>query len=451
MHRETSTLGTGLGHYIPLAGYLGFWVMCLVSLTGRPLYGLYYMMPFIPYRTLRDRFLDYPLGENLLTLLVVAVIVGALIHGKRLPRTKMYLTWLVFAIYLYFSMWIGTALGNAPAPLWLADANFVTWKDYMILPLLFLAAGLVVEDRKAVRTVVILLGISLLLVDRSALSESLSRSWGAFDENKRSAGPLAYGSNQLAAYLAQFGMFFWGFGQFMKRPRVKLLCYGLVAITLITTMYTFSRGAYLALVVTGLVLAVLKDRKLLVIIGVFLLTWQTIVPKAVTERVTMTHDANGQLEESAQERIDLWTQAEHMFFSSPVVGTGFATFEFGQHTGNLKDTHNWYVKVLVETGLIGMAIALALIAQMVAAAFQLFRRSTDPLYQGLGLGLLLAICSSLIANFFGDRWTYIEINGLLWVMIGTALRARELGAPSAETDAVERALPRRHRVAVVRG
>jgi putative inorganic carbon (HCO3(-)) transporter len=439
-------LGTGIGHYIPLVAYLGIWVMCLVSLGGRPLWGLYYMMPFIPYRTLRDRFFVYPLGENVLTFLVAAILVGALIHGKRPPRTKMYVTWLIFGLYLYFSMWVGAALGHAPAPLWLSDANFVSWKDYMLIPLLFLASGMVIEDRKAIRTVVILLAVSLLLVDKSALAESLSRSWGAFDESKRGAGPLDYGSNQLAAFLAQFGMFFWGFGQFMKRTKVKLLCYGLVGLTLLTTMYTFSRGAYLAVLATTLVLALLKDRKLLVVIALFLFTWQAVLPKAVTERVTMTKDANGQLEESAQERLNLWTQAEHMFLSSPVVGTGFATFEYGQHSGNLKDTHNWYVKVLVETGLIGGAMALVLLVQMLAAGYRLFRKGGDPLYRGLGLGLLLAVCSSIVANFFGDRWTYIEITGLLWVLVATALRASELAAAvevgGVESKAVGVAVPR---------
>jgi uncharacterized membrane protein YfcA len=87
------------------------------------------MLPFLPYRLLRDHFIDYPLGANMMTILVLAVIVGALIHGKHLPKSKLYLIWLVFGVYLYLSMWIGVALSNAPAPLWLSDNNFVTWKD----------------------------------------------------------------------------------------------------------------------------------------------------------------------------------------------------------------------------------------------------------------------------------------------------------------------------------
>jgi putative inorganic carbon (HCO3(-)) transporter len=430
-------LGTGIGHYIPLIAYLGFWVMTLVSLGGKPIYGLYYLIPFLPYRTMRDHFLDYPLGANVLTILVVAIILGALFRGKRLPQSKLYRTWLIYGIFLYCSMWIGAAMGNAPTPLWLSDLNFVTWKDYMVIPLVFVAASLVIEDRKAIRTVIILVALSLLFIDRSSLMESLSRTWTNYDENKREGGPLGYGSNQTAAYLAQFLMFFWGLVLFVKRKKLKILFYGLVTITLFATMYTFSRGAYLAILVSVLILGLLKDRKLLVLLGVFLLTWQTIVPVPVRERVSMTQSANGQLEASAQERVDLWDNAEASFLRDPIIGNGYATFQFEKHVANLTDTHNWYVKVLVETGLVGFFIVLVLLVQVNMLGFGVFRKSTDPLYKGLGLGLLLAFCSCMIANCFGDRWTYLEITGELWVLVAATIRAREFSSMETLADASE--------------
>ena len=332
-------MGLGLAHFIPVIAYAGFWVMCIVSLIWRPLWGLYYMIPFLPYRAMRNHFLDYPLGENLLTILVLAVIVGALFHGKRLPKSKLYLTWLVFGVYLYFSMWMGAALGNAPAPLWLHDNNFLLWKSYMLTPLIFVATSLVIEDRKTVRTVIIICAFTLLLIDRSCILESLQHSWASFDESKRDVGPLVYGSNLTGAFLAQYAMFFWGLLQFLKLKKLhyKLAGYGLIGLTLFATMYTFSRGAYLAILVSVLVLGILKDRKLLVIMGVFLLTWQTIVPTPVRERVTMTKDDNGRLEASAQERVDLWKESWDLIVQSPIVGHGFATFQLGQHTANLRD------------------------------------------------------------------------------------------------------------------
>jgi O-antigen ligase len=430
-------LGTGLGHYIPLIAYLGFWIMCLVSLGGRPLLGLYYMSPFLPYRTMRDHFLGYPLGANVLTILAIAVIVGAIIHGKRLPKSKLYPIWLLLGMYLYVSMWIGTAMGNAPPPLWLSDLNFITWKDYMLIPLVFVAAGLVIEDRKAIRTVVILTAFAVLFIDRSSLFESMTRTWTNFDENKRDSGPLGFGSNQTAAFLAQFGMFFWGFTHFIKRKKLKLFGYGIVAITIFTAMYTFSRGGYAAILFGVLVLGLLKDRKLLLLLGIFLLTWEAVVPTAVRQRVTMTSSSSGRLEASAQERVDLWTNAEEAFLRSPIVGNGFATFQLEEHVGDLRDTHNWYVKVLVETGILGLIPVIFMLQQMLATSYRLFKRASDPLYRGLGVGLFVAIWSCLVANCFGDRWTYLEITGLLWILVAAAIRATEFTLSSPELTPME--------------
>ena len=413
--------------------------MLVVSLLGRPLWGLYFSIPFLPYRAMRDHFVGYPLGVHMLSLLILAVIVGGLIHGKRLrgrrlPKSKLYAIWLLFGIYLYFSMWLGAALGKAPPPVWLSDLNFLAWKDYMLVPLVFLATALVVEDRKSIRIIIILTALTLMVIARSAIMESSSRTWTNFDEDKRDVGPLAFGSNLTAAYLAQFAVFVWGILQFVKAKKYKLAGYGLVAATLFALMFTFSRGGYLAALFGVLVLGILKDRKLLAVIVVFLLTWQALVPTAVRQRVLMTKTAEGTLETSAQERVNLWKESWDSFVHSPIVGNGFATFQYGHHEANLRDTHNIFVKVMVETGIVGMIFFLLLLAQMLALSYRLFRRARDPLYRGLGLGLLIATCSCIVANCFGDRWTYLEISGQMWVLIGAGVSAISLDAPQPSSE-----------------
>ena len=109
----------------------------------------------------------------------------------------------------------------------------------------------------------------------------------------------------------------------------------------------------------------------------------------------------------------------------------------GEHVDNLKDTHNWYVKVLVETGAIGLIMALILLQQMLAVSFRLFKRGSDPLYRGLGLGLILAISACIVANFFGDRWTYVEITALLWVLVSAAIRAEQLQEAESASKEME--------------
>jgi O-antigen ligase len=168
---------------------------------------------------------------------------------------------------------------------------------------------------------------------------------------------------------------------------------------------------------------------------VFLFTWQVVVPTAVRQRVNMTESSNGQLEDSANERVKLWEAAETSILSSPVLGNGFATYQMANHVDNLKDTHNWYVKVLVETGFVGLIIVLFMLQQMLAVSYRLFRRADDPLFRGLGLGLFLAIWACIVANLFGDRWTYLEITGPLWVLIGTAICATHLPEFESATEA----------------
>ena len=40
----------------------------------------------------------------------------------------------------------------------------------------------------------------------------------------------------------------------------------------------------------------------------------------------------------------------------------------------------------------------------------------------------------MVANFFGDRWTYVEITALLWVLVAAALRARQLETSPTEVS-----------------
>ena len=131
-------------------------------------------------------------------------------------------------------------------------------------------------------------------------------------------------------------------------------------------LYTFSRASYLALIFSVFVLGILKDRKLILIGAVFLVTWQAVVPNAVRERVNMTENSNGVLEASANERVKLWEAAETSIINNPIFGTGFATYQMTSHVDNLKDTHNWYVKVMVETGIVGMIIVIFMLWQMLA-------------------------------------------------------------------------------------
>jgi O-antigen ligase len=133
----------------------------------------------------------------------------------------------------------------------------------------------------------------------------------------------------------------------------------------------------------------------------------------------MTYDQeNKSVDHSAETRLDLWDDAMHLFSANPATGTGFATYAFMHRIGGYEDTHNYLLKILVETGVIGMLFFLWLLARTFFSGLWLFWTATDPFFRALGLGLAGWMVSCFVANCFGDRWTFLQVNGYMWIIAG---------------------------------
>jgi putative inorganic carbon (hco3(-)) transporter len=183
-----------------------------------------------------------------------------------------------------------------------------------------------------------------------------------------------------------------------------------------------------------IVVGILRERKLVVVVVLLVVGWQTVLPSSVQQRILMTSDSAGELDSSAAERVQLWDDAIHVFKTSPVIGLGFNTYEFLGRVGPYRDTHNYYVKVLVETGLLGLFLYFALLFKMSRASYMLFRSSPDPFWTSVGLGVLAATVSLASASFFGDRWTYQQVSGQLWILMGCVFAGHRILAEEAGTD-----------------
>jgi O-antigen ligase len=99
-----------------------------------------------------------------------------------------------------------------------------------------------------------------------------------------------------------------------------------------------------------------------------------------------------------------------------------------------EDTHNYYLKVLVETGVIGLILFLSLLAKSIHRGWVLFRRASDPFFRGLGLGLMGWVIATAVGIAFGDRWSYLQIQGFFWVLAGLVARGWALHQEDAQRD-----------------
>jgi O-antigen ligase len=415
----------GFATYGPIFIYVGAIVAFILSIVWKPQIGIYFLVPLLPMQTARYWVHGYPLGEKLVDVLLLGVVIGVIIHSKspRILPSPLNKVLIIFFAVTYFALWEGSFFVHAPLPLSLDDPRFSDWKNYVEMMLIFFIAAAAIRTPKQMALIISLMLLSVFVVNRSYHGIVGDRDLSQYSDSLREAGALGYaGENGMGAFQAEMAIFFIGLACFIKKTARRLILFGVAITSIYCLVLTFSRGGYLGFLVGLLVLGIIRERKLLLVLAVLLVSWQSLVPGAVRERVLMTYQADGSLDSSAEERVTIWQDAMNVITRNPLLGTGFNTYAYMGRVGDYKDTHNYYLKVFLELGLIGLAVFLWQLRLAAKMAWQLFRTSADPELSGLAGAFFAMLICAVVVNFFGDRWTYLQVNGFFWILLGLIAR-----------------------------
>lgn len=434
----------GLEKYLGLAVYCGA-VLAFFASFFRPALAMYVMIPLLPFQTVRHRMRAYPMGLQFLDLMLFASLAGSMLRQQcEFPKGLLRTPLVSYIALTYVSLWKGAAYLSLPWPFWFDQIRLSNWKDNVVLPVLvFVAVYSAIRTRRQMILLLVLMCLTTVAFNRNVHNQRGQSEQTSFSYDSR-AQTGGIGANGLAAFEVQFGFLLFGIAAFERRWRVKVLYWAVACFCFYGMMLTYSRGAYLAFLVGWAALGLLKTRKLLVALAVFVVMWQSVVPGAVRERVLMTYTPDRGLESSAAHRVTLWEDAADLIAADPVLGVGYNTYEFMHRDQVLNDTHNVYMKVLVEGGAVGLLLFLFIFWRLMRLGYSNFRGAGDPFFAGLGFGVLLWMICACLTNLFGDRWNYIAIVGYLWTAAAMALRGREIergeAAESADVEEPQFAL-----------
>lgn len=427
-----------LGFIVPLL-YPGAIVACLLSLW-RPRIGIYFLVLVLPLQTLRYQIQSYPLGGSIIDLVLLAVIIGVVMQRTEPLFQDLPLKGLLLLsfLYWYISLWHGSLFLGLPWPLSLGDLRFSFWKSYVELGLIYFIAFAAIRTREQICTVLSLMCVTALAVSLDFYSVVSTEDLSHFSDSGRYAGVLGYaGVNGLAAFASMLGLFLAALVTTQAGRKIRAVALMALIGCIYCLLFAFSRGAYLAFA-AGLLLITLLQKRFLLALGVTaLLGVAFVLPSAVSERISGTYVQTGSggevLESSAEERVIIWEDAISLIRTFPLRGTGFQTYPYMHRSLGYGDTHNFYLKVMVEEGLMGIVIFLAILAEMFKQGIALFRNTNDPLYSAIGIGFAGCIAGAAVANVFGDRWSYLQVDSYLWILLALVARARLLST-SAEGE-----------------
>ena len=421
-------MGTGLGvllkPIVPISIILISVFLIIRAMAGKPQWCMFMIIFLMPLRNVVDKLQQYPLGKDLVDIFFLGMLIGLVTQAmakkdKILERSPLNAISVILIVYTFVSLLQGSMYLSEYSLFSPSDPRVQIWKNYCMLPLLYLITLNTIKDRKWVWYAVAMMCLTILFMDYYMVRQL---SWfSSIESRKKVTGTFVYlGPNEVAAFYNQYTIILISLFFAMKRNWKKLALAGIIAMNLYSVLFLFSRAAYAGLAIGMFFLFAARKKILLVPLVVLIVMWQAFLPETVKERIEMTTDSSGTLDKSSERRILVWQDSLDLFYESPIVGVGFGVFRYmGLALG---DTHNIYLKILAEQGLIGITIFLILLFIFFIQGIKLFTGGDDPMSKALGLGFAITIIVLIVNNMFGDRWTYMELSAYLWIFAALVTR-----------------------------
>lgn len=205
----------------------------------------------------------------------------------------------------------------------------------------------------------------------------------------------------------------------MMQKFIYTLCLASMALTLV---FTFSRGAWLAMAGALVVYGLIYNWRALLILAAAALAAPKLVPGIATRISYMLSPAY--LMSSARAgRLARWDMAVDKIKYHPLVGEGF-----GRFGGAVADRYipssiyvdNFYLKTAAESGIIGLAALVWLLASGLRCALNSYRRLTDPYLKGLAGGLLAGLTGVLLHNVVENIFEVPMMSTYFWLLLGVS-------------------------------
>jgi len=424
-------------HLAPLFVYVAGIIFIFKSVTGDGRWALLLLTFIIPLRNVIEKLQQFPLGSSIINILILIIIFGLFVFfttqkNQSFAPSSLNIIIIVLVIYMLLSLLIGSNYLYGSFSIDFSDSRVKDWKNFCLMPLLFFITLNYMTERKWIYRTLIVMALAMIVVDYYTVNQI--REYSLVSRDKISGTFQFLGTNEVAAFFNEFTIVLVGIVSFIKDKRIKWPLLGMIFLNIFCILCLYSRGAYLGFFAGLFFLCLFKNRAMLVPLVLLAVFWQNILPEKVVERIKETTNNVGQLDNSSQMRIDIWKQALDLFEKSPLTGTGYGVFRsLGLELG---DTHNIYVKYLAEQGLIGLSIFITILFCFLRMGYVLFKKGEDDLSKGMGLGLMSCIIVLMVNNFFGDRWSYLELSAYLWIfagLVGRMIIMPKIPETSAET------------------
>ena len=202
------------------------------------------------------------------------------------------------------------------------------------------------------------------------------------------------------------------------------LAFGFVLLA-VCMIETWSRGAWLGILIAFLLFFLIYTRRsvsYLLLGGAVLPLFSFLLPDSVISRFMSIGSAS---DSSATYRISAWRGVGRMLWENWFAGIGvgepafsvvYPAFSYAGIQG-IRHTHNLYLQILSETGIVGLLVFLIVIILFVQNCFDYIYRTRKETESGVVVAGLAAIISVLIMGLTDYVWYNNRVFLMFWMVI----------------------------------
>jgi len=207
-----------------------------------------------------------------------------------------------------------------------------------------------------------------------------------------------------------------------SKSYLKKLVYGGVFLVMLSCLvFTFSRGAWLALGFTVIIMGLWLDRR--IIWGLLIVAILTpVVMPSVYDRLAYMTTPEYVASSERGGRIGRWTQTLATWQGAPATGLGLGRFGGAVAARFYPDdsfyTDNFYLKTGAEAGWMGLGSLLLLLVAGLRLARSSLDKIDDPGTMTLGLGVLTGLLGILAHNAVENVFEVPMMATYFWFFLG---------------------------------
>ena len=235
------------------------------------------------------------------------------------------------------------------------------------------------------------------------------------------------------AFVAMFLLILLSRVLFDKKPYDHVIWVTLLVFYAFALCFSLSRGVWMSMAVTIPFLLFQRmegagHRKVIlicaiVLLGLFMLSIPSLshlIRGRVATFVDLGYASN-------RARLLRWGAALMMFLQNPILGKGYGAFAqayradpslVGELSKYRMGTHNEYLQVLAETGILGFGVWMWLLVAFFVYGFRCLRRIEDSFYRSVIIGLMSAELSLAVYFLVNNLLAADKIGIPFWLIYG---------------------------------